>query len=440
MSAPKVIHLNNIRLPSWALPDHWPHKDSAPLLADLEITNKHFSAIAVSSPSSEELNKKENIFNFAGRLALPSLVDAHTHLDKTFTRQRIGALKPGLLSAIDAMKADQALWSKDDLHTRVHRALTLASKQGVSYLRSHVDWSDVTPPLAWHVLAEQAAIWRDTIRLQRVALIPLPLLSNQSQVEKIAQSITESNDSIMGAFIHSSNFNADAIHWLVETAVKFDLDLDLHIDEELTPEAQGLACLLDALEKTQFTRRIVCGHVCALSQKDETEAFTLLDRVEKQPITLIALPATNLLLQDSTTNRTPHQRGITLVHEAKSRGIPVMLASDNVQDSFCALGNYDPVEALRLGVYSAHLNNAFDEWSESICRGDWLSQPKPHFNFIGQSADLTIFNSTAAACWPNNETRLLLKKGQWSELATSPFSTMDNALFNPNTLSGVSYV
>jgi len=439
MQKHKITRLLNVRLPSWVLPENWPRINDEPALASIEIENSRFISLAISDPAIKEDNNKENTFDMAGRLALPALVDAHTHLDKTFTRQRLGSLSPGLLAAIVAMKEDQRLWNKEDLSLRIDQALIQSTNHGVSYLRSHIDWVDDNVPLAWDVLADHAKMWKSKLRLQRVALVPLPLLTTKSQVMKIANAVKSSDDAIMGAFIHSSNFNADAIHWLIQAADELKLDLDLHIDEELNPEAKGLACLLDALETTQFSGRVVCGHVCALSQKGDSEALKLLDRIAKQPITLVALPATNLLLQDAITDRTPRQRGLTLVHEAKARSIPVLFASDNVQDAFCAFGDYDPVEALRLGVYSAHLNNAFDEWSQSICRKDWLNQPEPYFNLIGLPANLCIFDTTTAACWPNNEERHLLQNGQWIEPSANRFLSTFHCQLNSNTTSGISH-
>ena len=73
---------------------------------------------------------------------------------------------------------------------------------------------------------------------------------------------------------------------------------------------------------------------------DETTALKTLDAAARAPITIVSLPITNLLLQDAVAGRTPRQRGITLVKEARARGIPLLLGSDNVQDPFCAVGTF----------------------------------------------------------------------------------------------------
>jgi cytosine deaminase len=128
----------------------------------------------------------------------------------------------------------------------------------------------------------------------------------------------------------------------------------------------------------------------------------------------VTLPITNLLLQDATTGRTPRQRGLTLVKEARARGIPVMVASDNVQDPFCPVGSFDPLEALSTGVLAAQLDAAFDQWSESLCRADWLrTGPATNPLHPGASADLALFTQADHWGFPSRtHSRVVLRQGR----------------------------
>jgi len=395
--------------------------EAVPILATITVGEGIIQSITPS--------KQEDIgTNLDGRLVLPGLVEAHVHLDKTFTTHRLGGLKPGLLNAIDAMQSDRQHWSYNDLFDRAEKALEQAYRSGVVCLRTHVDWISQETPIAWMVLGDLAQKWQSRIRLQRVALIPLTLFANKAWSQKVANTIRLSEDSLIGGFIHSSNFDKSAIANLVEAASDDGLMLDLHIDEELTDQPKGFSSLLDILNTQTFSSRIVCGHVCALSSANESNALTLLDRVAKHPITLVALPATNLLLQDAKAGRTPRHRGLTLVNEAVQRNIPTMIATDNVQDAFCTLGEYDPVKALQLGVYSGHLENAFDFWSQSICRSDWLnSVTDTPFNLIGQEANLIVFNTKNSLSWPTDMTRYVMRK----DLLMSGHEVFFNEFLNP---------
>ena len=360
--------LTNARLPRWLLAREWPTQNGQPELADIRIANGLIHSIKPTAQTSDVS------WDLAGALVLPALVDAHTHLDKTFTVARMGAVKPGLLGAIEAMMHDRSNWTPLDVEKRATQALQWAYSAGVNHLRTHCDWwvADATP-VAWHVLGELADAWRDKLVLERVSLMPLHLFTDAKAAEALAAKVAASRPHAkLGGFVHTSNWNATALRHLFEAAAQHTLDVDLHMDEELNPAACGLATTAALVKRIGFAGQVVCGHNCALSAQDESLALSTLDAVAQTNITLVTLPMTNLLLQDAVTGRTPRQRGITLLKEAKARGIRVLMASDNVQDPFCHFGSYDPLEAFAAGVLAGQLEEPFDVWSESLCRADWL--------------------------------------------------------------------
>ncbi|RZL07583.1 MAG: amidohydrolase, partial [Rubrivivax sp.] len=186
----------------------------------------------------------------------------------------------------------------------------------------------------------------------------------------------------------------------------------------LNPTAQGLAGVAEAARAMDFPGRIVCGHVCALAAMPEAQALAILDAVVRAPITLVSLPITNLLLQDAVTHRTPRLRGITLVKEARARGIPLLFASDNVQDPFCPVGSFDPLEAFAAGVLAAQLDAPFDRWSDTLCRQDYLARGTPGpASLVGQRADLLLFPDADATGWPSRTARRVLLQGGVAQAA-----------------------
>lgn len=351
-----------------------------------------------------------------GALVLPGMVDAHTHLDKAFILPRIGAVKPGLLGAIDAVIGDRAHWTRADLRERAERGLQWAWEAGTTHLRTHIDWWDpLNPPLAWNVMAELAAEWRDRIRLEQVALVKLNLFAQLDDARALARRVAATGArTLLGGFVHSSNWDPAALRHLVLAAQELDLDIDLHVDEELNPEAQGLAFIAELLQSSGFQGRVVCGHNCALAAQPEARALATLDAVARAPITLASLPITNLLLQDAVTDRTPRLRGLTLVKEARERGIPLLFASDNVQDPFCRAGSLDPLEAMQAAALAGQLDAPFDTWSDALCRSDWLlREPLTRPTLDGQRADLVVFTVADLHAWPSRSApRVVLRQGR----------------------------
>lgn len=440
--APRL--LAGLRLPAWALPAGWPRTaDGQPALADLHLDGGHITAIrahgAAAGGAGAQAGQAGQAVNPGaapdpgalachGQPALPGLVEPHAHLDKTFTLARTGPVAPGLLAAIDAMERDRPHWTADDLRHRATQALQWAEQAGVVRLRTHVDWRTPPEPLAWSLMAELAAAWapaptrRGGVAIDRAALIPQPLFADRSAAFTLARAVAAGGPGArLGGFIHSHHWDASALRHLIEAAEEHGLDIDLHVDEELNPEACGLLQAADLARDIGYSGRLVCSHACAIAAQPDAVARATLDTVARAPITLVCLPLTNLLLQDAATGRTPRQRGLTLVKEARARGIPVLIGSDNVQDPFCPIGSYDPLEAFATGVAAAQLDDPFDTWTEALCRADWLTRaarPGPRPLQPGDAADLVLFTQAQARGWPSrSHARRVMRGGRWLHAA-----------------------
>ncbi len=412
--------LTRARLPQWLLPANWPQMSGQPALADIAMHAGRIVSMApcdAAAPRGAVAPQTGGVVDLNGAPVLPGLVDAHTHLDKTFTLPRIGNVKPGLLAAIEAIAIDRDKWTAPDIFERANQGLQWAYEAGVTHLRSHCDWRDspTAAPLAWPVLGELAQAWAGRITLERVNITPLSLYTQQADAMALAKQVAASGpEAKLGGFVHSTNWDIQALRHLLQAAHHHNLDVDLHVDEELNPAAQGLASTAAVMKELQFDRRVVCGHTCALAAQSTSQALATLDAVAQLPITLITLPMANLLLQDAATGVTPRQRGVTLVQEARARGIPVLIASDNVQDPFCAVGSYDPLEAFSAGVLAAQLSPAFDVWTEALCRPDWLGSGTPCLPLqAGAPADLLVFLAANSSGFPSrHQPRAVLRNGK----------------------------
>ncbi len=409
--------LRHARLPRWLLAGGWPEAAGQPALAQLTLRNGRIDAVTPmpAEAAGPAADTDAGVLDLHGAPVLPAFVDAHVHLDKVFTASRIQDVVPGLLGAIEASGRDVLRWTPDDIRSRAARGLQWACDAGTTHVRTHVNWSDIGPlPMAWPVLDALANAWHDRVRLELVSLTKLSSFARIEDARTVAAQVAATGPhALLGGFVHSSNWSVDALHNLLRAALEHDLDVDLHVDEELHPEAQGLLATAQILRETGFAGRVVCGHVCALAAQPEAVALKTLDAVARAPITLVSLPITNLLLQDAVTGRTPRQRGITLVKEARARGIPVLFASDNVQDPFCRVGSFDPVDVMASAVLAAQLDAPFDDWSQSLCRADWLQRtPAATPTLVGARADLLVFAHSDASGWPSRATpRVRLRNG-----------------------------
>lgn len=296
-------------------------------------------------------------------LVVPLLSDIHVHLDKTLTAHRLGARPRGLQAAIELAALDKARWTAEDIRARAGAALHEAYANGLGGLRTHVDWPEPAPPLAWEVIGELGADWRGRIDIERAALVPLDLLGDPDHGEAIARAVAASH-AVLGAFVYGNADLEGKLARVFALARRFDLRLDFHVDEGLDPEARGFDAIVALTRESGMESRVQCGHACALSVRPEAEVARLLDAAARAGIGLTVLPTTNGWLQDAQPGRTPRLRGLAPVQEASAAGVMIAFGLDNVRDAFYPFGAYDLFDAWRLGILGAQLEP--EDWLDSI--------------------------------------------------------------------------
>lgn len=301
----------------------------------------------------------------APRVVLPAPVEAHCHLDKCHTFDRIGGTGGDLMAAIAAQVTDKVHWSESDLHTRCSRGLAELEAAGCGLVRTHVDWGEhPEPPLAWHVLDTIAQDNASRIRLDRAALTGVDQLARDGFAMKMAHEIA-SDDGTLGAFAFDQPERAEGLRAAFAAADRFGLALDFHVDEGLSAELDGLELIADIALETGFEGPVLCGHACSLMNLPEAAVARVADKLANAGIVVCALPVTNLYLQDRRDG-TPDRRGLTRLRELHDAGVRIVVGSDNVADAFCPTGQHDPVAALHLAILTGHLDPPFDRWLPAI--------------------------------------------------------------------------
>ena len=296
-----------------------------------------------------------------GGLVLPLLADIHVHLDKTWTSHRFDTRPASLSDAIEMMAADRARWTGDDIRSRASRALSRAHANGIAFMRSHVDWHEPSPPVAWSVLAELRESWRGRVALELASLSPLDLLAEAGG--RIADEVAR-RGGVLGCFVYRNSDLAAKVAGVFDLAETRGLALDFHVDEGLDPELAGFDSIVAETARRGMTGRVLAGHACSLSVRPESEVARLLERAGEAGVGMTVLPTTNAFLQDAAPGRTPRFRGLAPMHEARCAGVPVFIASDNVRDGFYPHGDYDLLDVYRIAVLAGHLDA--EDWIESV--------------------------------------------------------------------------
>lgn len=348
----------------------------APARVDITVADGRIAAITPSSGGD-------------GGLVTPLFADAHVHLDKTYTVERLNGPVNGLFDAIALMEEDMRQWTVDDIRSRAGRALEAAYLNGVRVLRSHVDWPEPEAPIAWPVLNELKHEWKGRVELQLAALAPADLLPDGG--ERIAERVRRDRG-VFGAFFYRNADLPSKVDVAFKLARRHDLALDFHVDEGLDIEADGFSEIIAATRRAGMAGRVLCGHGCSLSLHDDDRLARTLAAGAEAGVALVALPTTNLYLQDRNGGRSPRRRGVAPVLEARKAGVEVLLGVDNCRDAFYPFGDYDPLAILRLAVLACHVDPR--DWLDSI-----TTRPAAHCGLptasvaVGERADFIWFDA-----------------------------------------------
>ncbi len=364
---PEYTILQNVRLPIALLEDAKTFsgkRDADCLIADILLGDEGMAAT-----SDGGLPADVPILDLEGRLLLPKLAEAHCHLDKCHTIERLDGVGGTLLDAIALEAEDRHHWTAEDIRRRATLGLEEAFAAGCDLLRSHVGWSPETlgggeVPLAWRVLGELAGDWAGRIELQRAALTPLELWDDDTHADALARRVA-ADGGVLGVFLYDQPRRRARLATLFEVAARHDLPLDFHVDEGLGPDLDGLEMVADLVLETGFPNPVVCGHACSLMNRQGADLGRVTDKLLYAGIFVVCLPGTNLYLQDRRDG-TPDRRGLTRVRELAAAGVPMAFGSDNVADAFCPVGRHDPMASLALAVLAAQLDPPFGAWLPAV--------------------------------------------------------------------------
>ena len=301
--------------------------------------------------------------DLGGRQVWPTLIDIHTHLDKGHTVERSpnvdGTFHNARLGAI----ADRVHWTLPDLRRRMDFGLRCAFAHGVSAIRTHIDTYPETIERNWQAVREMREEWHGRIDLQAVSLCPVGLLQGEFG-DRVADTLAKSQGLLGGvtrSAIGDHGATLDDIDTLLDRlfvlAKRYDLEVDLHVDETHDPASATLPSVARAALRHGYKGRVVCGHCCSLSNQPEDVIDRTLDLLAEAEIAVITLPTVNMYLQDRTPGRTPRWRGVTVIQEMRRRGIRVAAAGDNCRDGFYAYGDHDVLDTFRQAVRIAHLDH-----------------------------------------------------------------------------------
>lgn len=285
-----------------------------------------------------------------GWLAVPTLVDAHAHLDKSHSGELAPTAAGGSLDeAVASWRAIGQQITVDSILERGRRHVMAALGCGVTAIRTHADYHAGEDPLRGiRALVALREEFRGLVDIQVVAL-----QSHDRPLELLREAARLGPD-LVGACPHLTPDPMAELERAARLAEEFGLGLDLHTDETLDPGSRDIVDLAARTRAWPASMIRTASHCVSLASQPSERLDEMLSAVAGSGVSIVSNPITNLSLQGRDGNR-PTPRAIPPLRSILAAGITLAAGGDNVQDPFNPLGRGDMWEVVALLVTAGHL-------------------------------------------------------------------------------------
>ncbi|WP_246794759.1 amidohydrolase family protein [Burkholderia perseverans] len=274
-----------------------------------------------------------------GALALPGLVEAHTHLDKThwgmpWFRNEVG---PRLVDRIEFERR----WRAASGHDAGRQSLALARAflaAGTTRLRTHVD-IDTEAGLKHleGVLATREAL-RGTMEIQIVAFPQSGVLARPGTAALLDAALRAGADCLGGLDPCAiEGDRAAALDLLFGLAERHGKGLDLHLHERAAMGAASLDAILDRTAALGMRGRVAVSHGFCLGGVDVPVRDALLARMAALEVALVT--------------SAPPDIEVPPLMACRAAGVTVAGGNDGIRDTWTPYGRPDMLErAMLIGM------------------------------------------------------------------------------------------
>lgn len=271
-----------------------------------------------------------------GRLLLPGLVEAHTHLDKNLLgmpwyRNSVG---PRLLDKIENERAVRRTLPIPPQRQSARQVLLSVGK-GTTHIRSHVD-VDTECGLSGieGVLATREAM-QDLCTIQLVAFPQSGILVRPGTLELLDQALRLGADVVGGldpsAIDRDSKGHLDAVFGLAERHGK---PVDIHLHEPGELGLFSMELILERVRALGMGGRVVVSHAFCLGHPNPALVDPMLD----------SLAAAGVAIMSTGTSSSP----VPPVRKLAAAGVVLCTGSDGIRDTWGPYGNADMLERATL--------------------------------------------------------------------------------------------
>ena len=379
-------------------------------LTPLEITWGKGIVTNIEALDINELDEVKGIL-------FPRFVEAHAHFDKSFSWNNFPNLRSDYENALSVNLEEHITRTPKTVIKRAKKSLEYAINNGYRAIRTHVDTYLSQDDQIWNEIFNLRKEYTDLLELQFVALAPLEFWGTLNG-EILAKKLTKNNGLLGGVLVPPFNKKSinSSLSNLLELAMRFNLGVDLHVDESSIQPGRGINLLLKTIDKLNCQIPITCSHSSSILLLKNKEIYKIGERIAEKNIKVIALPLTNFWLLNRDQHHNSLQRPVAPIKQLQKSFVDVSIGSDNVQDPWYPFGNFDPFYLMSHAMPMLQIN-PWDRLSLSAI----LNAPSRLLNLnwdgvisLGCPADFVVVEGNNwGDIFSNNLKRKVFIKGNW---------------------------
>ena len=317
----------------------------------------------------DKIDPEALVIDLENKMVIRGFSDVHVHWDKALITDKITNESGTLMEAISIMGPYKKTMTKEDIKDRMRRVLEMSYNNGTRFVRTNIDIDDIIGLKSLEVFNELKEEFKGKMILESVAFPQEGFVDHLENFEYLEKALQNGAD-VLGGIPATESNPQKHIEMLFDLANKYDVDLDMHIDETDDPNSECLKLLAEHKMKTNFKNKVVAGHCCSLASQEEDVVSKTIEKAKSAEIYVVSLPSTNLYLQ-GRGDTTRVRRGITPIKKIYENGVKVAIASDNIRDPFNCFGNGNVLQTAYITAHGSHmggtqdLNNLFDMVSKN---------------------------------------------------------------------------
>ncbi len=385
---------------------------------NIRVNNEGFSPVELSWRNGFISNVQfiENEKIQPNKILFPRFVESHAHIDKSFSWINYPNLKSNYENALSVNLEEHITRTASKVVMRAEKSINIAIKNGYRAIRTHIDTFDSQNNDIWLELFNLKKKYSDYLELQFVSLAQIEYWGTK-EGDLFAKNFKLNNGILGGVLVPPFDKRkiTKSLSNMLLLASKYNLEIDLHVDESSIEPGAGINILLKTIDRLNCKVPITCSHSSSILLLKDKNLTKLAKIMAAKNIKVVALPLTNFWLlnrQDKNTSLRP----VAPVKQLQKSFIDVSIGSDNVQDPWYPFGEFDPFYLMSHAIPMLQLN-PWDRLSLSaifcapsrLLNLNWDGVVK-----IGCPADFVVVEGS---CWADilsgNLQREILIRGSW---------------------------